>query len=549
MQPMHSLVACALLAAAVPSQTPTLTFTGTASGDQFGALVVPFHDLDHDGAVELLVACPSWDNGAATNAGRVELRSGRTGALLRTNNGTNTNDYFGSAIAVLDDFNGDGVPEYAIGAPFADNGGADSGALKVFSGATGGLLRNHFVNETGGLCGLAVCSLRDLNGDGVRDYAYSIPHATNASAVGRVRIASGATGNVLYTMYGQQSQEMYGAALCVVGDWNNDGVDDLAIGAPDFNYNFQVGVGRVGFVSLGPTFGVSLVSITLGVAQAHLGSALARLDDINGDGQAELAVAAPDLGAGRVQVWSAPGVLLRSHNGTLAGGRFGLGLGTIGDVDFDGVNDYAIGAPFAPLGGVSLFSGATGAALAAPFTLGWANSYAGRCFAAVGDANGDGYREFAVGVPGAGAGAVHLFSLSQPARTESFGSACGVPTATGHLQLASAGVVGQPVLLAADMAPLPQGVGLLLLGWSRTQWNGAALPLPLAPFGYPGCDLLVSLDATLPAAHTVNPTLIPIGTPTQPALAGVWLHAQYALLHVGGTAFSEALSLRLGTPF
>lgn len=551
MPTMPTLVALAVLAAAVSAQQqyPTLTFTGQNTGDQFGSVVVPFHDIDNDGVVDLLVGSPTWDNGAASNAGRVELRSGRTGVLLRTNNGTNTNDNFGSAIDTLTDLNGDGVPEYLVGVPGADNGGTDSGAAKVFSGATGGLLRNHFPAENGGHAGNAVCGLPDADGDGVRDYAYGVPNNTNVTPVGRVRVVSGATGNVLYSMYGTQSAELFGATLCRVGDMGGDVRDDLAIGAPGYVSGVQSGTGRVFVVSLGATYGTALHTFDQGVAGGHLGSALAKLGDLDGDGRAEFAAAIPDIVAGRVHVYAATGALLRSHFGTLAGGRFGLGLGDLGDIDLDGVRDYGIGAPFAPLGEVSLYSGANGVLLAPRFTLGWAGSYAGRCFAAVGDADGDGYPEFAVGVPGDAAGSLRLFALQQPTRTEEFGAACGVPTLPGRLQTATSGAVGAPLQLAADMSPLGSGIGLLVLGWSKTHWGSTPLPFPLTPLGFPGCELLVALDATIAVAHTANPALILVGTPSAPSLVGDWIHAQYALFHAGGTAFSNGYSLRFGTPF
>lgn len=54
-----------------------------------------------------------------SNAGRVEIRSGRSGAVLRVHGGVTTNAYFGSSVAVLGDVDGDGVADYAIGIPGA----------------------------------------------------------------------------------------------------------------------------------------------------------------------------------------------------------------------------------------------------------------------------------------------------------------------------------------------------------------------------------------------------------------------------------------------
>lgn len=72
------------------------------------------------------------------------------------------------------------------------------------------------------------------------------------------------------------------------------------------------------------------------------------------------------------------------------------------------------------------------------------------------------------------------------------GSSCGNPAP-------QIGYVGQPILardFTVTLAGAPaSSFALLAVGFSATSWNGIPLPLGLAPFGYPGCDLNVAPSA------------------------------------------------------
>uniref|UniRef100_A0A182VY45 Integrin alpha second immunoglobulin-like domain-containing protein n=1 Tax=Anopheles minimus TaxID=112268 RepID=A0A182VY45_9DIPT len=91
-------------------------------------------------------------------------------------------------------------------------------------------------------------------------------------------------------------------------------------------------------------------------------------DDFNGDGLADLAIAAPmhsrsgDHDSGVVYVFLNEGELNFQLQGKLTGhndvaGRFGTSLGRIGDINMDGYNDIAVGAPFEGNGAVYIFLG------------------------------------------------------------------------------------------------------------------------------------------------------------------------------------------------
>lgn len=105
--------------------------------------------------------------------------------------------------------------------------------------------------------------------------------------------------------------------------------------------------------------------------QGGFGKEVIGLRDFDGDGFADYAVAAPNWpnpgSQGRVYVYSGrTASILQTFDGTQAVSAFGESMADVGDVDGDGVRDLAIGSKFfntpshANAGRVQVFSGATG---------------------------------------------------------------------------------------------------------------------------------------------------------------------------------------------
>jgi hypothetical protein len=163
---------------------------------------------------------------------------------------------------------------------------------------------------------------------------------------------------------------------------------------------------------------------------AYLGSTLADLGDVTGDGLADLGVGAPGY-TGTFSSAGAVFVLGPLHEGgapvaTLLGEATSDGFGTAlrgaGDVDGDGVGDVLVGAPAAEVvagseGVTWLFLGPVLGALipgdAALYLHGAAGSDQAGSAVAAGDVDGDGTRELLVGAitndtGGADAGAVYV---------------------------------------------------------------------------------------------------------------------------------------------
>jgi len=153
-----------------------------------------------------------------------------------------------------------------------------------------------------------------------------------------------------------------------------------------------------------------------------LGRAVARVGDVNGDTVPDFVVGAPaatgaESAPGYALVISgADGVRIRRllTDGTVD--LFGWAVAGVGDADGDGVPDVLVGEPGSTpsSGEARLFSGSTGDELL-QLDGGSADSWDGFGFAlaGLGDLNGDGRADFAIGQPslsGEGPGAVRVYS-------------------------------------------------------------------------------------------------------------------------------------------
>ncbi len=190
----------------------------------------------------------------------------------------------------------------------------------------------------------------------------------------------------------------FGASVASAGDVNGDGRLDVVVGAPD---------AASAYVYLGgATFPGTPVTLT-GTAGSHFGRLVVSARDLNGDGRSDLAVASDD----RVEVFlgTATGVSstpLATLTGA-AGSRFGAALAGPGDLNGDGFRDLAVGAPGA--NAVHIFYGRSAGFPTAPsVTLtGAAGSEFGAALAGAGRFSVSGNSGLAVGAPGAGVVTVH----------------------------------------------------------------------------------------------------------------------------------------------
>lgn len=368
---------------------------GAALDNRLGWTVAGAGDVDGDGVPDYILGVPYADPSDLVNAGTALVYSGASGVLLYQKDGTTAGDRFGTAVAGAGDLNDDGRADFIVGS---------LSRAFVYSGATGTLL----FQKSGGP---AVAGAGDLNGDGRADFIVGTAGAdpNGLTDAGSAFLYSGATGTLLYQKNGLASGDNLGNAVAGVGDLNGDRRADFMVGAPGADPGGLVNAGSA-LVYSGAT-GAPLYQKNGALSFDVFGNAVAGAGDVNGDGRADFMVGArlADVSgltdAGSAFVFSgASGALLYQKNGTVVGQGVGRSVAGAGDVDGDGKADFLVGTSDADPGGLTdagsafLYSGATGALL---FQTNGTAAYdnLGFAVAGVGDLNSDGRAEFLIGAP------------------------------------------------------------------------------------------------------------------------------------------------------
>lgn len=322
---------------------------GVGAGENFGYALDAVGDVDGDSVRDLIVGAPFFSE-ASSNGGRAVVLSGANGALVANFSGP-VGSRMGTAVAGLPDMNGDGIADIAIGAPYANYGGPSSGRVWAFPGGvwTGA---GTFDGTPGDLLGSAIDGIDDFDGDGVGDLIIGAPFAdpTGASS-GRAYVISGASGGVLRSFDGATANDQLGYAVAGLDDWNGDGLSEVAIGAPnDDGYVLDGGELRVFPGAPAGAAPAALHTIQGGQVGMHFAWSLARSGDASGDGIDDLLVGTPffngvaaDSGYAAV-IDNATGLGISLFLGNSGGDSFGWSVAPAGDVNGDGWPDYVIGA-------------------------------------------------------------------------------------------------------------------------------------------------------------------------------------------------------------
>ncbi len=325
-------------------------FDGDADQDRLGVAVAGAGDVDGDGVPDVL-AGSFRDNNIALYSGYVRVWSGATGVVLHTFRTASGWDAFGQAVAGPGDLDGDGQADILAGAPEDDWRAPGAGAVLAFSGRTGAILHTLRGDQPWALYGFALTGTGDLDGDGTPDFAVGAPREDTAWAdAGVVRVHSGRSGVLLYRHEGAQEQEALGISLAGGRDLDFDGVPDLVAGAVyDFNPPVRRGLVR----AWSGADGSLLHLLEFAMIQDGFGRAVA-LGDLDGDEAADLVVGIPHAGilpspgidAGAVEVHSgARGALLLRLDGEAGLDNTGTGVDAGADLDGDGLEDLLVGEP------------------------------------------------------------------------------------------------------------------------------------------------------------------------------------------------------------
>jgi hypothetical protein len=272
-------------------------------GDSFGFALCATNDLTGDGVTDYLVGQPGYDNGTTQDVGAVRLINGITHAVLSLVWGPGQTGKFGSSIASCGDWNGDGLPETAVGAP---GGIVSSGRVRIlsgngiqFSGSSDGVLYGELLGSPGIELGATLAGGFDLDANGYQDVAVGFPGYGGVAVLGR-----NATGQLttLASHSPAPSGDRMGASLDAAADYDGDGVVDIVVGAPNWLDGNGRQAGRVVVLSgarlaaVTPPYEIYTLYPTASslVFDFHFGTAVRASGDLNHDGVGEILVGAPN---------------------------------------------------------------------------------------------------------------------------------------------------------------------------------------------------------------------------------------------------------------
>jgi len=316
--------------------------------------------------------------------------------------------FFGAAVSPAGDVNGDGYADVAVGAPYDDTYGTDAGYVRVYAGGAGGLQTGTILwweasSFADAHFGNWLAPAGDVNGDGKGDLL--------VGQEGQVNVAQSLQGTMYLNRFYSTPHPAY---AFTAGDVNADGLSDVVIGNPNHT-NGESFEGRVAVYSGGgdgPTTW-STWNVTTVYENPNMGWSVASAGDVNGDGLDDVLVGAPtwdvlstpsDVDNGAVFLYlggtAGPSANPNWYFLGATGDQLGVAVCGLGDVNGDGFADFAVGAhqPGYGNGKVHVFhgGGALGGPPARTLTGPSFDSYFGGALTG-GDFNGDGYADLAVG--------------------------------------------------------------------------------------------------------------------------------------------------------
>tara|TARA_B100000959_G_C14963637_1_gene616818 strand:- start:736 stop:2337 length:1602 start_codon:yes stop_codon:yes gene_type:complete len=327
-----------------------LHLDGVATGTEFGCSIDTIGDLDSDGIPDFIVGA-SRESGNGTESGAIHVFSAATGTLLFHFYGDSDFHRMGFTVAGVGDLNADGIPDFAGGARRDNTNGFSSGYVRVWDGATGAELFTFSSANRWDWFGQTIAACGDLDGDGFDDLLIGAPHHDWAGpGAGAAFVYSGATGTILHRFYGENPWDMFGWSATSLPDLDGDGSFELSVGSPR-NDSGGSDSGCVDIFS-GRT-GARIHRIS-GSPMDALGYSQAAMGDTNGDGTPDLALGAMNdystqtLKTGHVEIRSLGGdyALLKRFEEESRFEAFASCLASVGDVDGDGLDDIFVGAPY-----------------------------------------------------------------------------------------------------------------------------------------------------------------------------------------------------------
>ncbi|NHN47646.1 hypothetical protein G9464_08555 [Halostella sp. JP-L12] len=358
------------------------TIRGDRGDDRFGSAIAPAGDVNGDGNDDVIVGAQFADATANRSGaaylfyGPVEDGEYDAADANLTLRGESGGDWAGYSVA-SGDVNGDGLSDLIVGAPLEDEAGSDAGAAYVFYGADD-LEGSVNLSEAdakllgegaGDQFGLSVAAA-DVDGDGTDAVVAGAPRNSGAGEEAGAAYVFEIDGDVMLSAsdadaayHGESASDRAGWAVANAGDANDDGVDDVLVGAPQ-NNSTAPNAGAAYLVTDGGAASLAAATKMNGEGAGDLaGWSVSDAGDVNNDSVDDVLVGAPrndttGNAAGSAYVVhgsdSLPDeidladadVRLRGED---AGDRAGYSVSSAGsgDVTCDAIDDVLVGAPMA----------------------------------------------------------------------------------------------------------------------------------------------------------------------------------------------------------
>lgn len=427
------------------------SWMGPAPAAQAGYSVSSGGDVNGDGIDDIAFSAPFDTTGGEYGTIYIVFGSALgwqpelplAGSGIASFKGENVGDHPGWSVAIVPSINGDVYDDLVIGAPANDDAEEDAGKVYIVFGKETGWGQeislstadaSYLGEDYGHRAGHVVASAGDVNGDGKGDILIGAPMA----GTGKVYLLLGkGTGwahgvslaNADASCVGEADATGMGRAgftVAGVPDLNSDGRDEILIGAPKYSPDwddFFIGkayliLGRATGWMINESLANADKSFLGAVAGDEMGSCVSAAGDIDNDGKGDFLISTP-IGTGSVYVWrgaslaawgqdTPPTAATTQIVGSYA--STGAALCSLGDVNGDSYDDFAVGAPDWGAGYGKAYAVFGRAAANWPAALdietaegGWQGvghkDWAGRGVAG-GDVNGDGLADLILGVDG-----------------------------------------------------------------------------------------------------------------------------------------------------
>jgi len=231
-------------------------FLGDRAYDAAGYCLGGGGDVNGDGFDDMLIGAPAGNEEVLSNPGHVYVVFGKAspdwGSEFRlakqadaSFDGEEQHNFAGLSLAIIGDVNQDGYDDIVCGSPYNDYGNTDAGKVHLILGRPSGWNlgvnlsqadASFYGKRSEGLVGYAVDGVGDVNGDGVMDFAIGARGEAGAYLIfGRKNVDWGMNfdlRNADVHFESDQWDDWTGWRVSRAGDVNQDGFDDMLVGAP-----------------------------------------------------------------------------------------------------------------------------------------------------------------------------------------------------------------------------------------------------------------------------------------------------------------------------